>query len=262
MSLTEEQKEEVKRLQTLAKQYEGIIKTSRNSEQLNRAKIDLKKIRDRIDTLCPDGIPANLLTEKNTSQKPNINQTIEKYEVLSRFSVEKASPHCEDDEINLLSSIIKVWEAEFLSALAESHIKLDFSTSNERDSHYATLENVKRQLKILTDTIEDYHAANREDMKLQLRDMKQRYTRHFLNEGALLIKKYHEFWKVVREDIVTGGNRCLNKDDKIEYNIKFEKPTFLEGLPVSQVIKISEQFLSEAISALRLPNIPSKYGEN
>ncbi|MDH5719032.1 MAG: hypothetical protein OEZ13_00270 [Spirochaetia bacterium] len=260
MSLTEEQKKEIIKLQNLAKQYEGIIRTSRNEVQLNRSKIDLKKIKDRIDELCPNGIPASLVERSSShTEKVNINRTIEKYEILSRFTVEKISPHCEDDEINLLASIFNVWEIEFLPALGESHIKLDFSMSNERDSHYSGIESFKRQLKVLIETIEDYHSAVRDDVKLQLKDMKQRHTRAFLNEGALLIKKYRDFWKIINNDIRTGGNRCLNKNDIVEFNLRFEKPTFLQGLPIPQVINMTEKFLVEAIDALRLPEIPTAH---
>ena len=256
MSLTEEETEEVIKLQKLSKQYEGLIRTSRNPEQLKRSKIELKKIVDRLEELCPDGVPDNLGAPQQKSLSDA--EKLQQYELLSQFSVEKASPNCDDKDVNMLSTILKVWEAEFAPANSDSHVKLEFSLSAERDSHYAILENMKRSLKTLVETIEDFHRATRDDFKAQLRDMKSRYTRHYLSEGMAFLKRLREFWKKIDDDIASGGQSCLNKEDDVRFNRKFEEATFFEGYTVAKVVSSSNLFLNEAIDSLNLPDIARK----
>lgn len=254
MALTEEQTQEVLKLQRLDKQYEGLIRTSRNAEQQKRAKIELKKIRDRIDELCPDGVPADL----NAVAAPVVSEAdrLNSYTVLSKFSIQKASPNSDNNDVNLMYTVLQVWENEFIPGTGDGHLKLDFSLSSERDSHYAILENQKRYLKQLVDTVEDYAAATRDDFKLQLRDMKDRYTRHYLGEGATFLKRIREFWKKIHEDIQQGGHACMNKNDVVKFDRRFEGATFLEGYPVPKLVETAYIFVKEAIDALNLPDIP------
>ncbi|RME91485.1 MAG: hypothetical protein D6767_05085 [Candidatus Hydrogenedentota bacterium] len=252
MNLTQEQIAEVQKMLKLKKMYEGILRTSRNPEQIQRARIDLKKVLDRIDMLCPDGVPPEIenpnLASQNTPQK--------QYEILDQFEVTKASPHCEDENINIANTVIHVWEEEFMPALSESKVKLDYSNSTERDSHYALLENLKRQLKILTDAIEDYANTEREDLKLQLRDIRDRHMRHFLHETGVFLKKVHDFWKKILEDIRSGGMACMNQDEIIHMKGQFDAKSFLDGVVVSKAIETAVKFLDEAIDALNLPDLP------
>ena len=262
MELTNEQKEEVIRLDKLRKQYEGLIKTSRNADQLHRSKIDLKKIYDRLQELCPDGVPASLSGGGNlTGSSPrNVNDRLVDYEILSEFKVGRITPNCDDDEINLLGMIMKIWEEEFIPALLDSHTKLDFSFSSERDSHYSILENLKRQQKLLINSIEDYSAASREDLKAQLREMKQRHARHLMHESAVFLKKVIQFWKTVKDDIQHGGMGCTNKNEEILFDRKFETATYLNHRTVERAISMAVTFLTEALEVLNLPELPVKKG--
>lgn len=260
MALTEEQRQEAEKLLRLARQYEGIIRTSRNSEQLRRTKVELKKIRDQLETYFPDGLPepgASLSTPMNpaASQRKSVEDGIQGYQVLSNIPINKASLHSEDDDVNVISSVLSFLEKEIMPSLTDRHVKLDFSLNAERDSHYSKLENVKRQLKILTDTLDDLNRATRDDMKLQLRQMKERYTRHFLHEAGMLIKTILGFWSKIDEDNQRGGNRCLNKDEEISYDRKFEEASFFEGKTVSQAIAMSVTLLQETLDFVAIPDL-------
>ncbi len=254
MALTEEQTQEVIKLQKLDKQYEGLIRTSKNAEQVHRAKVELKRIRDRIDELCPDGVPADL----TSAPTPKLSEAdrLRQYNVLSQFSIQKASPNCDNADVNLMHTILSVWENEFVPGTGDGHLKLDFSLSSERDSHYALLENNKRYLKSLTETVEDYAGATRDDFKLQLRDMKDRYTRHYLSEGATFLKRARDFWKKIHEDISNGGHACMNKQDTIKFDKRFEAATYLDNYEIPRAVEVAYTFLREAIDALNLPELP------
>ncbi|MDW8305998.1 MAG: hypothetical protein RML34_02895 [Leptospiraceae bacterium] len=252
MGLSEAQKQELIKLQKIFKQYEGIVRTSRDPEQISRAKKEMKKIQDQIQLLAPEGVsPEDLVVSSQGSGKTK------QFHVLGDFPMSKASPHCDDEEVNLLYTAMLVWEREFIPAQGDTHTKLDFSWSMERDSHYAVLENCKRHLKSLTDTLESYQKATRDDLKMQLRDMRQRYTRHFLQEGAQFFRKLRDFWKKVQQDIKEGGTRCLNKDDTIYFDRKLEQASYFQGKKVRDMVDTTVTFLEEVLGALNVPEMKS-----
>ena len=99
--MTPDKQEEIIKLQKIIKQCEGIVRTSRNPQTLQRLKIDLKKAKDKLDYLCPDGVPNNLTyTNEPQEVKVDIHSQLQSYVYLPLFPVHKLSPHCEKDEIN------------------------------------------------------------------------------------------------------------------------------------------------------------------
>ncbi|MDH4263421.1 MAG: hypothetical protein OEV78_10300 [Spirochaetia bacterium] len=257
MGLSQEQIIEIEKMKKLERTYDGIIKTSRNAEQLQRSQMELKKIKDRISQLDPNGIyiepQINQSKQSKTSSDP-----FEGYAMLSRFQLQRASTHSTDADINMMYTIINSWETVFMTALFDKHVKLDYSLNSERDTHYAILSNVKRYLKTLCETVEDFQMATREDAKLQLVEMKRRYSRQFLNEGAVYLRKIKSFWDNIDADVKSHGTMCTNREDRITYDTRFETESFLKGETVETVIHKAAAFLDEAIKVLRLPEFPDK----
>jgi len=259
MPLSEDQKTELLTLQKLTRQYEGIIRTSRNVEQQNKAKIELKKIRDRIESIGGSGEAERFLQGAPSAapvygKKKSIDDIGETYPTLGKMPMVKISPNSDEIEINILGSVLNAWENTFYPALGK--IKLDFALSAERDSHFAVLEGLKRQMKILTETIEDATRAVREDSKVQLRDMRTRQQRQFMFDGGTFLKKIHEFWRSVYEDIQSNGPKCFNKDDSIQIDTRLEAANFFQGKSVREAARFTVMFLHEAIEALNLPDLP------
>ncbi|MDH4199386.1 MAG: hypothetical protein OEV66_03310 [Spirochaetia bacterium] len=258
MGLSQEQITEIGKLKKLERTYDGIIKTSTNGDQLQRAKIELKKIKDLMDSMDPNGIYSEIQAGENKRSSRVDENPFAQYEMLSRFTLERASSHSSDADINMMYSIVKSWDSVFMTALFDKHVKLDYSLNSERDTHYAILANVKRYQKTLIETVEDYQTATREDAKLQLSEMKRRYSRQFLNEGAAYLRKLKSFWENIDKDIKEHGTKCTNRDDKIAYDLRFESESFLKGETVETVVHKAVIFLNEAIKALRLPELPDK----
>jgi len=260
MAFTEAQLTEITKLKKLERTYEGIVKTSMSGEQVQRAKIELKKIKDRIIELDPNDVysevEASSAGQRNISSSPS--NSFENFTMLSRFPLQRASAHSSDSDINLMYTILHAWETVFMTALFDKHVKLDYSLNSERDTHYSILANVKRYQKTLIETLEDYHTATREDAKLQLGEMKRRYSRQFLNEGAAYLRKVKVFWEDIDADAKNHGTKCTNRDDRISFDLKFESESFLKGETVETVIHKAVIFLNEAIQALRLPELPVK----
>ena len=261
MSFSPSQSQELGKLKRLERQYEGIARTSSNAEQKHRALVELKKIKDRIDELDPQGEfessgQGGAARAGNSSSNTSVTD-LSQYKVLSRFPVERASTHSSDYDINLLYTILTAWEKVFMTALFDKHTRLDYSLNSERDTHFALLGNLKRHHKSLTDTIEDHHMATRDDSKEQFFEMQRRYYRVYLNEGAAFLKKMKTFWEDINEDVLNRGTKCTNYNDRIRFD-QYEEKSFLEGKTIGEIIHIAVVFLNEAIKALRLPVLNDK----
>lgn len=265
MSLTEAQQNELLTLQKLSRQYEGIIRTSRNPEQLNKAKIELKKIRDKMESIAPGGVAEKFLQgapqpQASFGKKKTIEDIGQSYPSLGKMPMNRISPNSDELEINVLGSVLTAWENTFYPALGK--IKLDFALSAERDSHFTVLEGLKRQMKILCETIEDIPRAVREDSKAQLKDMRTRQQRQFMFDGGGFLKKVHEFWKAIYEDIQANGPKCFNKDDHIQIDTRLEASNYFQGKSVRETARFTVMFLHEAIDALNLPDLPADKNKN
>lgn len=265
MPLSESQQSELVTLQKLHRQYEGIVRTSRNAEQQNKAKIELKKIRDKMDAIAPGGAADKFLQTQGTgavtyNKKKNIEDIGSSYPTLGKMPMGRITPNSDEIEVNILGSVINAWEGTFYPAMGK--IKLDFALSAERDTHFTILESLKRQMKILGETIEDYHRAVREDSKEQLRGMRTRQQRQFMFDGGSFLKKMHEFWKSTYEDIQANGPKCFNKDDMIMVDSRLEASNFFQGKSVRETARFTVMFLHEAIEALNLPDLPVEKNKN
>lgn len=258
MGLNEEQKNELVKLKKLERQFEGIIRTTQNPGQLQRSKAELKKIRDRIDTLDPNGEYDDIY-EASIKAKSSASSGMEKYSILSKIPPEKASPHSTNEDVNMMYTILHAWETIFMSALFDKHVKLDYSLTSERDTHYSYLANIKQYHRALVDTIEDQFNATREDSKMQLNEMKRRYARQYLHEGATYLRKLKEFWEDIDQDVANQGTKCTNWSDRVTVDKRFEEESFLTDKTVGEAIHMTALFLKESLEAMRLPAIPDKH---
>ncbi len=256
MDLTNEQRAEVTSLQKVVKQCEGVIRTSQNSEILRRVKVDLKKAKDRLEYLCPEGIPAKLVSSGKVSEKrPTLEAIIKNYSIISQFPIQKLSPNCENDDINFLTTIIRTWDMRLSPALSEQYVTLDFSIVSERDAFHVEIENLKWQMKTLADSIEDYTLAVRPESKEQLREIKVRQSRSFITTGSNFLKKLYNFWNRVYQDAVNTGYLCTNLNSVLHLGPGLEVLPFLEGQTITDVLKVLTTYLQEALSLLNPPNI-------
>ncbi len=257
MSLTSEQKDHLIKLKKLERQFEGIIKTTQNAEQLHRSKVELKKVKDLIDEIDPNGAYDDIY-ESTIKPSATSSANLNKYTVLSKFPLQKASPHSTNADVNMMHTILDAWETVFMSALFDKHVKLDYSLTSERDTHYSHLANLKQYFRALVDTTEDHHNATREDSRLQLAEMKRRYSRQYLHEGANYLRKLKKFWEDIDRDVQNQGTKCTNWHEQMSVDDRFEEDSFLMKLSVANVIHQSAVFLSESLDALRLPAIPDQ----
>lgn len=258
MSDTDKFQSEYKKLIKLKKQYEGVLRTTRNPSQQQRVSKDVQNIEHQLDHLKKQVSPEEFESwEKGGSSSPAAskqNRTFEDYQNLSKVPMVSPGPGSDNKDVDMLYSVLVFFEDQFFPAISDNHIKLDFTLGQERDGFYNRLENCKRNLRNLQSTLEDMKLATSEDQKSQLLDMKVRYSRYFMNESATFFKAVINFWEPILEDIKEGGHRCMNPEDYIEINRKLEQPSLLDGVLVEKVIERLVILIKELIDYLRLPD--------
>lgn len=270
-SYTSDQLKEIDKILKYVKQMEGIIRTSPSREQVERVRKELKRFRDKLQEmlpgidaikLSPDDIRAQLgLAAAPQTQAPAAKPQAadaDQGDILDRFPIQKASPHCTDPDVNLMSTMLLVLQKDYWPAVSEQHCKLDFSHANERDAIRHLLENAVRSLKVLAETIEEYATADKQDFREQLLKMKNKQTRIFLFETNEVMKQIREFLKKLVDDLERGGGAVMNKDETIKTNVRFEESNYLDGRQIKDAIHELEYFVGKVIERLNLPQFKVK----
>ena len=267
MDLNQDQLLEIDKLTKYIKQMEGIVRTSPNPDQVARVKRELQKYREKLKTLYPDFDPSQHHVEDLRSElgldgggggKARANSgggESEGHDILDKFPVAKASPNCQDHDVNFLATILHVIQKEYWPAISDQHTRMDFSLNQERDTVRHHLDTALRNLKILTETIEEYAQAEKQDFREQLLKMKNKQTRVFLFETNDMLRLLREFMKKVAADIHQNGSGIQNKADRIQFNAKFEDATLLEGYTIRDAVLEFMELLDQTIAQLRLPQL-------
>lgn len=260
MALSADQIVELQKLQRLLSLLERTLGAAKNDEQKKRVSKDIQKYKSKILAISPDGIPDNIhnaVTPKSYSTSSTSNSKAELINadsnVLSNIAIMKISPHSHDAEINLIATLINVMETEYIPILGDSHTKFDFSHATERDTVIKHLENIRRTMKVLTETIEEYALSEKQDFKEQLGRMKNKQSRIFISEAGELFRAFRDFLEKVENDMEVGGVVVMNLGDKIHFNSRFERATLLEGKDVGYCLKQFLEFTRAAMDSVNLP---------
>ncbi|GBF37138.1 hypothetical protein [Leptospira johnsonii] len=254
MAITQEQILELQRHQKMIQQLEKIQRLSKNDEQKYRVSRDLEKYRNRMREISPEGIPDNLETAAEQIRMFRENPDAAG-RILAKFPIMKISPNSNDTEVNQIGTWINVLDREYLPILNETHIRFDFSHGNEKDGVVKHMENIRRNIKVLTETIEEYQAAEKQDFREQLSRMKNKQTRIFIAEAFEMFQKFNEFLSKVLGEFKAGGGVIMNIEDRIVFNSRFEKATELEGKSIPEALEEFREFTAEVLDRINVPNI-------
>lgn len=254
MAITQEQILELQRHQKMIHQLEKILRLSKNDEQKYRVSRDLDKYKNRMREISPDGIPDNLETAAEQIRMFRENPEAAG-RILAKFPIMKISPNSNDSEVNQIGTWINVLDREYLPILNETHIRFDFSHGNEKDGVVKHMENIRRNIKVLTETIEEYQAAEKQEFREQLSRMKNKQTRIFIAEAFEMFQKFNEFLAKVLGEYKAGGGVIMNIEDRIAFNPRFEKATELEGKTIPEALEEFREFTAEVLDRINVPNI-------
>ncbi|ALO27247.1 MULTISPECIES: hypothetical protein [Leptospira] len=254
MAISHEQILELQKYQKMILQLEKIAKESQNDEQRYRVSRDLEKYKTKMKDISPEGIPDNLdmTAEQIKRYKENPNEA---GRVLAKYPIMKISPNSNDPEVNQIGTWINVMDREYLPVLNETHVRFDFSHTNEKDGVVKYMENIRRNVKVLTETIEEFHAAEKQEFREQLSRMKNKQTRIFIAEAFEMFQKFNEFLSKVTREAKEVGGVIMNLEDSIRFNPRFERATELEGKSIMDALKEFQEFTSEVLDRINVPNI-------
>ncbi|MCB1303097.1 MAG: hypothetical protein KDK37_02410 [Leptospiraceae bacterium] len=264
MELSQDQLTEIDKITRYIKQMEGIVRTSPNADQVARVKRELSKYREKLKVLWPafdpsqghvDDLRAEVGLDGAPAKRAAAGADSGGHDILDKFPVNKASPNCSDQDVNFLATILHVIQKEYWPAISEQHTRMDFSLNQERDTVRHHLDTALRNLKILTETIEEYAQAEKQDFREQLLKMKNKQTRVFLFETNDVLRLMREFLKKVAADVQQNGSGVLNKNEQVQFNSKFEDATLLEGYMIRDVVLEFLELLNQTIQQLRLPQM-------
>ena len=263
MALSADQIVELQKLQRLLSLLEKTFAASKNDEQKKRVSKDIQKYKTRILAISPDGIPDNIhnatpYQQHTTSSETNVSphsHSQSSASILSNIAIMKISPHSHDAEINFIATLINVMETEYVPVLGDSHTKFDFSHATERDNVIKHLENIRRTMKVLTETIEEYALSEKQDFKEQLGRMKNKQSRILISEAGDMFKVFKEFLEKVQNDMEDGGVVVMNLGDKIHFNSRFERATLLEGKDIGYALRQFLEFTKAALQSISVPTL-------
>lgn len=254
MPLSQDDIQELTRLQKMLKNLERIEKGAKNDLQKERVAFDIERYRRRIQEVSPEGIPENLeQTMQNVKMRAADSDNV-KHKVTSQYPVMKITPNSNDTEINQIGTLINIMDLEYIPILGDAHIKFDYSHATERDTVLKYMENLRRNMKILIETIEEYSAADKQEFREQLSRMKNKQSRIFIAESFETLSKFQEFLKSVNHEIREGNNVIMNLEEPIKFNTRFEKATMLEGKSIMEGLREFQQFVDEACELIKLPS--------
>lgn len=260
MALSQEQISELKKYQKILNQLEKILNVSNNEDQKKRVTKDIQKFKNRILMISPSGIPDTIQSfsrsepvEDNPGDLKQARSLKNAQSIFDNLVVMRVSPHSTDPEINFLSTIINLLEVEFLPILSDAHIKFDFSHISERNNVLKQFENIKRTVKVLIETIEEYASSDKQDFKEQMGRMKNKQSRVFISEASELFKAIKTFLDKILNDLAHGENIINNIDEIIKFNPKTEQGTILQGKQILESLETFSSFLEIALDNIAVP---------
>ena len=264
MSLSNEHLQEIQKLQKSVTQLEKILKLSTNPMQKKRVASDIQTYKEKLKNLSPEADstgrakPSIKKEQAPIDKEPKaapLNKPVEHESILSQFNVVKISPNSNEHEINMIGTLLNILDMEFIPAIMDTHVKFDYSHAAERDGVIKHMENIRRNVKVLTETIEEYAQTEKQEFREQLGRMKNKQARIFITEAYDVFKKFKEFVDGILTELESGNNVILNLDDPINFNPRFEKATLLENNSIEEALRTFDRFLDEALDNIDIPNL-------
>jgi hypothetical protein len=258
MALSSDQITELKRFQKILNQLDKINSVSNNEDQKKRVSKEILKYKAKVLVISPSGIPDTIQSiSKSDSRSDDSNSSKNKknnqQSIFDNLVVMRLCQHSTDPEINLLSTLINLFETEYIPVLTDAHIKFDFSTLNERNSVIKLFENIKRTIKVLIETIEEYASTDKQEFKEQMGRMKNKQSRVFISEASEFFKSMKTFVDKTLHDISQGENIINNIEEVIRFNPKTESATLLQGKKIKYALEEISTFLETALANISIP---------
>lgn len=263
--------EEVEKLVKFLKQMEIVAKTSTNPTQVERVKKDIGRYRQKLGELVPDYKlgkisldqlskqgsvgPSESISSVSTQDFTASSAQSSTSSVADLIPDERASPHSTDPDVNFATAVIRIILREYWPAVTEQHVRMDFTSSQERQAFRFKIDNVVRSLKTLTETIEEYATAEKADFREQLFKMKNKQSRLFLFEANDVFRELKSFLGKHIEELQRDGTAIKNPNDLIKFDRNYEDASWLENKTVRDAIYDFFNLVDYSIKKLNIPTL-------
>ncbi len=269
--LTDEQRQEVNKALKYIKRMEDMIHTSPDEEQKNRIERDMISYKKQLDKIMPGFNATNKNSQKiieelslnSENQKPDsIEKEIKKpgrigEGILSTLKVKRASPYCNDAEVNFLFTILHMVEKGYWLALSDSYCNMDFSLSAKRDALHLKLDNALRTFKSLMQIFEEHAIESENSEQFKFSDdfsgVKSRTVIILMREINEFMTAMYDFLSKVLEKSKTKGNILQNANEVIVLTSIHKEVPVVDGKTVRQALVEFCNVCSETISYLSIP---------
>ncbi len=215
--------------------------------------LTISQICQELELQFPERSPQELAVDPESS--PELHNFNEGQAVLERIHIERVSPNCNDPEINFMATILYLVEIDYWPVISDAHCKLDFSHSVERNDLHSKLESLKRNLKRLVNTFEEYALTERKDLREQIQGVKILQSRIFLLESNNFIQKLGAFLGNLVAQMNASVLVVQNYKEEIKFEPRLEKATILAGKTIEEGIEQFHSLCRAIVKKLALPNI-------
>jgi len=241
--------DELRQINNAIRQYEVVLKTTKNEAQRQRVRKELSKLKSYREKF--EHVYSIVDDETETGER----NEFEGYRFLSQHVSVEANINIHDQEINAIRSIVRFFEKEFLAFLTERKLKLDFKYSLERDGFYHLYQDLMKRLLDFEEEIKVIDGGKyTENAITEIKNRRLRKRRVLIIETDKLFRRCKHFTEEIIKDIEKSGVACLNHETVIHFD-QLEGLRFLEGMTVHQALLALDMFAGEIISFLNLPEI-------
>jgi hypothetical protein len=266
--------EELKKLNTLIKQYETVYRTASDGGQRERVGKELKQLKSYRDKI----LAVNVFEDQEIDEPAVGEDELDEYPILRRLVNEKSKeiqagrqyliseeesgePSLTETHMSRIGLYLEFFEKEYVPFLTEMRLKLDFKFSMERDGFYRRFQELIRKLEDYRDEVRRLAVGTfTKDMETEVRKRTFKLKRILEAEASRFFRAIKRFTTELVEDARTDGVKCLNGDDTIGFD-RIEGKRFLAGRRVVIALEDLGSYSDEVILFLNVPDLESQENE-
>lgn len=241
--------DELKQINNAIRQYEVVLKTTKDSLQKQRVRRELTKLKDYREKF------EHVYSLVEESAEDDEADEFSGYPFLSQHLSFEYGGNIRDREVRGILAILYYFEKEFLPILTDRKTKLDFKYSLERDGFYHLYQDLMKRITDFEDEMKIIDEGKYKESTLtEIKNRRLRKRRVLIIETDKLFRRCRHFTQEILDDIEKNGVACLNPEAVMHFD-QLEGLRFLEGLTVHESLSLLDTFAREVLDFFNLPEI-------
>ncbi|HOV15129.1 MAG TPA: hypothetical protein PK771_12645 [Spirochaetota bacterium] len=206
-----------------------------NPLKINQIKENLKQFDNIID---------------NTTIDEDIDFDVEKIEII---------PNSKDVEMNTLYSYYKYFEDNFLTALNQSYLKLDYNLGKKRDDLFVKNDMIRHLIEEYGEDMNVLTSITNKEQSDKYRERLSHQKKYLFIKLSEYLRDFLDFLNTTITDINSGRKNIFNLNEKFlpKFTRNNNKNAF-ENLKFKDIIMKTKDFIEIFIDVLRLPDFKRK----